>query len=171
MTPGTQLNITLNGSATGLCDDAEIAEQNTITVIDCPPSQGCECPGTSLPAIVGNQYFSQTYLANMVNPFGQLFLAEQCVPINGTLHIDMDVAISLGDIIMYPGAEIIVETDAWFSLNVIDIYGCDQLWKSITVKDGAEFTINGEGLTSIQDALYGGSSSGRQQIAITSMQL
>lgn len=65
---------------------------------------------------------------------------SSCLRIDGVLHIDENTDLYEAQLIMDPGAEIVV--DAGYRLTIsssIIIAGCEELWKGIRVEDGATF--------------------------------
>jgi len=85
--------------------------------------------------------------------------------ISGILEIDVPYCLNGYDLVMMPGAEIVIKTGNTLEINNnTQIFGCDQLWKGITVEPGATLVIDG---VTIEDAAYAVHLEGAQNTSIT----
>ncbi|MCB0617929.1 MAG: PKD domain-containing protein, partial [Saprospiraceae bacterium] len=116
-----------------------------------PCLQDCTCEGQFFGDFIGNTLLSQTSLPAQASN-GILQMGGGCLQIGGIFVIDQDFEFSNGEIFMLPGAEIRVPAQRVLKFTGMHVHGCDALWHTIKVANGAEFWTN-EG-TLIEDGLY-----------------
>lgn len=134
-------------TVTNLCGVSAV-ESKFIT-IDCDvlPSYVCPCATLNIDASRNLKKYSEleAIFNYDKNNDGVLDRSEHsgCIAIKGSLEVDIDIKIIQADIKMQPCSEIVVLGTAnpanthRLALNKNNIYGCNAMWKGITVQSGA----------------------------------
>ncbi len=130
---GGEGTYTVTHTVTNACGSSTEIIQITIDLSDCV-DEFCECIDGSV--ISGSP-------TNITTEFpGESNISNTCVSISGILIIDESFTFDNCFIFMHPGAEIIVSSSKNLFILNSNINGCgEQLWKSITVQNGAYLEI------------------------------
>ena len=166
--PGTQVSISIDETAKNVCLDNN--PETLVTLEDCNPIFSCRCTETgqiNIDATSGSLLYnpnlegvlwSDYALANNLPDILDGNVHNGCIAIAGRLIIDRDVEIkSCGEIHMQPCSEIWVGTGQSSTvypsllLYLNNLYGCEQMWKGITVQQFCMLTM---GKNSIEDAQF-----------------
>jgi hypothetical protein len=169
---GSVHSILLSGTAIGICATVEWSCPVSVTVIGCNGADGFSCPcidagqinvdatsysplyNLNLEGVLWSEYAQANNLPDILD--GSIH--QGCIAIAGRLIIDRDVEIkSCGEIKMQPCSEIWVGTGQSATvypsllLYLNNLYGCEQMWKGITVQQFCMLTM---GKNSIEDAQF-----------------
>jgi len=133
------------------CNETEqsVSDQQTLTVEDCPELFDCACEhGININAEHG--------LSVSTLGISQLDLSQHdgCLAIRGTLIIDQPFEILNGDVRMQPCTEIVVNPYQHLTMEYDNIYGCETMWKGITVKPFGRLTFRFNTIADAQHALW-----------------
>ncbi|MEL7247223.1 MAG: T9SS type A sorting domain-containing protein [Bacteroidota bacterium] len=154
---------------TGNC--TTVQTEQVVDLSECgppPPALTCPCEGENalnINAFDGTDIEDIEELAMLIDDDRRLNVNNRCLAINGRLEIGnavdgLDLAFFYGEIRMQPGAEIVIQpgADVQFRGNggqavPAHIYGCETLWRGITVSETATLTIANTLVENAQAAL------------------
>jgi hypothetical protein len=134
---------------------------NTITV-QSPPVLSCPCSETNTINIIASEQGTPYSLLESAqnydqNDDGVIDETEHngCIAIYGRLIVDQDVTIEGCDNIrMQPCAEIVVNGFRHLTMEYNTIYGCETMWKSITVESLSHLTFLHNKVSDAQHSLW-----------------
>ena len=150
---GTEFLINIDVTAPNTCITESSGMETLIFLQECPFEDficPCEINGRN----IGNPYSETTlsYLIdNNIMPNTSLDNDQHCLAISGRLIIDLDYIIDGGDIKMQPGSEIVIPNGSKLVISNLELFGCEQMWRSITVEPGGNLMLEHN---VIQDAQY-----------------
>lgn len=126
------------GNVISACPGMVMEDFVTVTVTPCNPL--CSCPN-------GGTYIGAPNQTTYVSQHPEIQMGEnECFVVNGSLVFDMGPAqvynFSNCEFIMLPNSEIIVESGHLEITNYTKLFGCDYIWKGITVLNDATLTTN-----------------------------
>ena len=159
---GENLPINLQLNPLAPCFYGAMLNAGSVTPMTCNPEFVCPCvPGGTLninatasspyynSALDGVLYSVLEQAENLdQNNDGEIYGAEHggCIAIAGRLIIDQDINFNSANIVMQPCAEIVVQRVGSGALPTLrletnQINGCEQMWRGITVEDGARLEL------------------------------
>lgn len=119
--------------------------------VNCFPNFVCPCTGNNSINIDAGD----GTLLSTIQQLAGTTLFNSCLAINGKLIVDKDYNIYYGELRMQPGSEIAIRSGSNLMLIAVSsnegIHGCEQMWKGITVENGASLQI---WYSTIKDAQY-----------------
>ncbi|MFN0016068.1 MAG: T9SS type A sorting domain-containing protein [Saprospiraceae bacterium] len=155
---GTSENIILSGTASGLCTEVEWSCEAEIEVIHCDP---CPCTEENTINIIASEsgsLYSELESTNNYdqNDDGILDATEHngCIAISGRLVLDQNLSIQgCPNIRMQPCSEIAVNAFRHLTMEYNNIYGCETMWRGITVASSGRLTFRNNIVADAQYAL------------------
>lgn len=155
--PGAVLNLNLTATSTDPCVDvAQSGGSINVTLIDCSPPEPLTCPCTdantlNISASENGTLYSSLSLPTTLDPS----VHNNCIAIAGRLIIDQNVTITDCDNIrMQPCAEIVVNGNQHLTMEYNTIYGCQTMWRSITVEPLGHLTFRHNEVSDAQHTLW-----------------
>jgi len=157
-------NYTVTHTVSLSCNGGQqsLSEQQNVNVTSCPQEFTCPCEnGINIDAKGG--------LPVSALGISQLDLSQynNCLAIKGNLIIDQNFTVSNGDIRMQPCSEITIQGSSTpniypsLELTGNSIYGCETMWKGITVSANTRLVLLGNSISDAEYAVkaFGGSPS------------
>ena len=176
LAPGTPITVTLSASSTVPClNITEVNNQFDVLLENCNATAFvCPCTASNsinIDATASSPYYNSTLggvlysVLEQANNYdanndGEIYGAEHggCIAIAGRLIIDQDINFNSANIVMQPCAEILVKrvgSGAFptLRLETNQINGCEQMWRGITVEDGARLELLENGIADAEFAV------------------
>ena len=153
--PGTVIDIDMDVLSGNTCMNSSASDGNIKLIVQDCNVDPTACPCTAANSIpVGNNSNSFNYISNFIS---SPVLDNRCMSVNGKLVINKDLNLDKCTVIMNKGAEIEIQGGKQLTLtNGTSLYGCDLMWKGITVLGQGKLYVEGTATAkvSISDAQY-----------------
>lgn len=170
---GSMADITLSGTAAGLCTSVDWSCTSTVTVNDCGSGVfTCPCGpgGLNIDASSSSPFYSAALGGTLYSDLEAVFNYDQnndgiigqtehndCIAIKGRLILDQNLSFNGCDNIqMQPCSEIVVGTNAQHTTANFDnnfLHSCEIMWKGITVSARSTLNFNGNTIRDAQFAI------------------
>lgn len=153
--PGTVIDLDMDVLSGNTCMNSSASDGNIKLIVQDCNLDPTACPCTAANSIpVGNNSNSFNYISNFIS---SPVLDNRCMSVNGKLVINKDLNLDKCTVIMNKGAEIEIQGGKQLTLtNGTSLYGCDHMWKGITVLGQGKLYVEGTATAkvSISDAQY-----------------
>lgn len=153
--PGTVIDIDMSVLSGNTCLNGSASDGDIKLIVQDCNADPTACPCTAANSInIGNNTTSFNYISNFIS---SPELVGGCISVNGKLVINEDCTLNNCTVVMNKGAEIEIQGSKLLRLtNGTSLYGCNHMWKGITVLEQGKLYVEGTATAkvSISDAQY-----------------